>query len=407
MSAEAVEAPLSDRSPLTEPEPPGRRDRFLPVAAWGSMATVVLGVQFLATRGQGAPSGRSLGSWLFSGWVQFDGPEYLQIAQEGYRSRQLVWFPAYPLTVRAVDAVLGDPIVAAVLVSLAGGCVAAVLFWRWLGLRVTSRTARLSGLAVLLCYPYGWFLYGVVYSDAVFLAFVLGAFVLVERDRYLLAGLVGAFATATRPSGFAVVAGLLVLSLERSGVLTTGRSRTPSWVSALRLPTRIDLSGLRRGPLLSLLSVTGLAAFCAYQWSAWGDPLRFIAEQANYHDPNPSSLLKVQFFDAWYDGFAFSHLASTTSQAVLLTVVLMSVPAIGRRFGWGYAVYTLGLAALPAVSVSTFMGVGRYLLPAFPCFALLGEWLALHRRARLVWFVLAVAALLTMSAGFARSWYLT
>jgi hypothetical protein len=85
----------------------------------------------------------------------------------------------------------------------------------------------------------------------------------------------------------------------------------------------------------------------------------------------------------------------------------MSIPAVGRRYGWGYGVYVLGLASLPAVSVSTFMGVGRYLLPAFPCWALAGEWLADRPRWRIVWLATSAVLLVVMTAGFARSWYLT
>lgn len=66
----------------------------------------------------------------------------------------------------------------------------------------------------------------------------------------------------------------------------------------------------------------------------------------------------------------------------------------------------LALAAMPAISVSTFMGVGRYLIPCFPAFALFGEWLY-RRRFGWVWFPISAAALCLMMVGFTRSWYLS
>lgn len=372
-----------------------------PCAAWSAVALTLLTTQFVSRM---TDPGKSLGA--LDGWVQFDGPEYLSIATNGYSQRQLVWFPGYPMVVRAFDAVLGGPIGSGVLVSAAAGLIAALLFWRWTELMALPSPARGLGLAVMLLYPYAWFLYGVVYSDALFLMLVLSAFLLVERRHLVWAGAVGALATATRPAGFALILGLALLALERDGALRVPGPRA-GWVHALRLPVVPVRSGFNAAHLGPLISLIGLGSWMLYQWVAWGSPLRFVSEQSNYHDSGRATLFKQQYFEAWYSGFDARHLATTTFQAVLLLAVLASVCSVGRRFGWGYGVFVLGLAVLPSITVSTFMGVGRYLLPAFPCFALVGEWLVTRRRWRVIWFALSGAALLVMSFGFARSWYLT
>jgi hypothetical protein len=169
----------------------------------------------------------------------------------------------------------------------------------------------------------------------------------------------------------------------------------------------VDLQRLRAATLWPLAGLGGLAAYGAYQWFEWGSPLRFSTEQGNYHEPGTASALKQQFFAAFYEGFDARHLATTTFQAVILAAVVLAVPAVGRRFGWGYATYCFGLALLPAVSVSTFMGVGRYLLPAFPVFALVGEWLADRPGLRAGWLAASGGLMLLMTFGFARSWYLS
>lgn len=369
---------------------------WLAPALWAGIAVVLLGIQSLASE---SPA-------LLDGWSQFDGPEYLAIVDNGYLPRQLVWFPALPVLIRFASLFLDDPLTAAVVVSGIGGLFSAVLFARWTGSQGLSRSAQFMALCALLLYPYGWFLYGVVYPDALFLAFSLGAFVLLQHDRPWLSSLLGACATAARPSGFAVVLGLLVLSFERGGFLQVSPSAR-SWIRGIRLPTRLDPTRWSARLLVPLLSSAGLVAYMTYQWILWGSPTRFVSEQSQYHEAGLQTLLKEQYFAAWGQGFDGRHLATTTAQAVILVVVLASVPAVGRRFGWGYGVYVAGLVALPLVSVSTFMGVGRYLIPAFPCFALLGEWFTRRRRWAALWFAIATAALLVMTFGFARSWYLT
>ncbi len=359
-------------------------------------------LQFLARRGDPSKSQRFL-----DGWVQFDGPEYLAIATDGYSRRQIVWFPAYPAALRALERVVGDPVLAGVLVSAVAGLVATVLFWRWTERVGMDPVGRWFALAALLLYPYGWFLYGVVYSDALFLAAAVAGFLAVERDHLWIAAIAGALATATRPSGFAVAIGLVVLTLERHQVLVVPGPGA-GWIHRLRIPVRVRPGAMRARLAIPLLSISGLLAYMAYLAATWGDPIGFVTEQGRYHDSGPGTLVKQQFFEAFSGGYDLRHLATTTAQALLVVAVLASVPAVGRRFGWGYATYTLGLALLPAVSVSTFMGAGRYLLPAFPCWALLGGWLS--RRPPVVaalWYVTCGVALAVMVFGFSRSWYLT
>ena len=37
-----------------------------------------------------------------------------------------------------------------------------------------------------------------------------------------------------------------------------------------------------------------------------------------------------------------------------------------RRFGWGYAVYSLAIVGIPLLGTGDFQGMGRYLLGGFP-----------------------------------------
>lgn len=378
------------------PEAPSARSTLVPVLAFSAIALVLFAIQ-----AWGSHSPR-----LLDGLNQFDGPEYLSIARRGYQARQLVWFPVYPMAIRGLSRLWDDPLAVAVGLTLVGGMASAVAFWWWSHLPRIRVTAPALALAAFLLYPYAWYLYGVVYSDAVFTAVCIAAFFLVERDRLLAAGLVGTLAAAGRPSGFALVLGLAVLVLERREVLVV-RPGATGWVRDLGLPTALRRSAWRRRYLWVGVAATGLVGYCAWLWIRWDDPIAFVTQQRNYHTPGTASMLKQQYFDAWHQGYDGRYLATSTAQGIIVALVVLAVPAVGRRFGWGYATYTLGLALLPAVSDASFLGIGRYLIPAFPVWALLGERLARRPAVAALWLLVSAGLLGLMMYGFSRSWYLS
>ena len=69
------------------------------------------------------------------------------------------------------------------------------------------------------------------------------------------------------------------------------------------------------------------------------------------------------------------HRPSRSVQGLIALGLLLLVPAVVRRFGWGYGAYALVIVLLPAISTKDFVGMGRYGLAAFPCLAVIGVWL--------------------------------
>jgi hypothetical protein len=310
------------------------------------------------------------------GWLNFDSGWYLSIASNGYsytkgQQSSVAFFPAYPLTVRAVATTGVSEVVAGAALTLLSGLAVALLWWTWLRRRLEGR-ARMLAFALLLLYPYAWFLYGSLYADAFFLALVLGAFVALDHRRWVLAGVLGGIATAARPVAPAVIIGLLAVALDQSGVLR--RERTDS---APRARWRFDRSKLRLSQVAVLLSAAGLLLWCGYLWRRFDDPLAFmtVQEAPGWAQPaGPRTWFKVLFFELVRDGAPFA--LRLIPQAVATLTCLALVPAVWKRFGWGYGVYTFVVVAIPAIGTGDFQGMGRYLLAAFPVFAFLGEWLA-------------------------------
>ncbi|MGI8809969.1 MAG: mannosyltransferase family protein [Acidimicrobiales bacterium] len=338
-------------------------------------------------------------SWL-AGWAQWDSGWYRQIATNGYsyvigQQSTVAFFPAYPLVVRAVRIVVHDAYVAGILVTLLAGAGVAALLATWLRTRV-SPAAAWAALLALLLFPYAFYLYGVVYADAAFVAALVGAFLLLESDRPFLAGLAGAVATAARPVGVVLVIALAVRALERRDALRPVRSGLVDWRRA-----RWADAGV-------LVSVLGLAAWCLYLWARFDDPLAFASAQAAWNQgAGPETWLKFQFFRDVADLRSPGAWLLFMAHPVLTVAAACLVPRVFRRFGAGYGVYTALLLGLSALSTKNFFGMSRYLLAAFPIFAVVGELLAERPALRRIALPASGVALVALTAIFGTGYYLS
>lgn len=355
------------------------QDRWFPFVAFVAVAGIVIAASVLAhsylsplhTGHRTAADGR--------GWVRsfawWDGWWYTGIAERGYfafstsRQSPVAFFPAYPLLMRwAGSWTRQGPMVAGVGITAASGLASAVLFHRWCLRRLQAGVAR-TAVLVLLLSPFAFYLMGTIYADALFLCLALAAFVALESDRPWLAGVAAAVATATRPVGPALIVGLWAVAVERK-----------RWDRRL------------------LLAPLGLVAYCVYLAVRFGHPLAFIDVSGAPgwgQAPGPRTWLKVQWLTAlvrapWFDGH-HGHLVANT----LITVAAVALlPSVFRKLGWGYGVYASGIVVLAALSTKDFVGMGRYILAAFPCFAAAADGLA--RRPRVRWAALAASAALLL-----------
>jgi hypothetical protein len=411
-----VATPKTSAATAADPPAPraGRVRHLLTGAAlsYVAIAAVLTGIVQLAANLSGAhPTVAARGADLVGGWCRWDCTWYLEIATKGYsytpgRQSSVAFFPGYPLVVRAVDQVLDSPVVSAVLVTWIAGLVAVVLFALWSVGRLDPRVAGWS-VAALLLYPYGWFLFGAGYGDALFVAMVLGAFLLVERDQPVLAGLVGALAGVTRPIGIGVVAGLLLVALERRGGLPR-RTATTGVLGRLGVPAAVRLRAFRRRDAGVLLALLGPIAWSAWLADRFGDAFAYVTVQEAWDQKEgPHTWFKVGFGGQVLHGADTGYAAGLVVQALLTLVVLLAIPLVARRISAAYAGYTAIVVVLAALGTKDFQGMGRYLLAAFPLFALAGMLIADRPRVRVALLAGAGVLLAIGAFGFGRNWYLT
>ena len=336
---------------------------------------------------------------VLDAYARYDTGWYHSIARRGYFyagpdvQSSVAFFPAYPAVVRVVGFVVPNLVAAGVLVTLACGAGVAVLFHRWVAAFLGERTARYA-LALLCCYPFAFYLFGVMYSDALFLVAVLGAFVLIERDRPLLAGLAGIVATAARPVGIAVCVALVLRVLEVRGVLPGARpAALPATSVADRpppiadprgarlplLPRRVDLGSLRTlrpADFGVLLSVLGLVAFMALLWVRFDEPLAFTkvgGASGWWRGTGWDVVIKLHLFRL-LDAYGLNIVTFwLVTQGLFSVIALALVPAVVRRFGWAYGAYVLVAVGIAFCTTRDFIGMGRYVLAALPAFAALAD----------------------------------
>jgi hypothetical protein len=177
-------------------------------------------------------------------WQRWDTGWYLKIAAFGYAPADgtASFSPLYPWLIGGLGALTGNFLLSALLISNLAALAIFLLFYEVA--RVEGLTSEQSGFAVLslALFPSAFFLFA-AYTDSLFLAFVLGAWLAARRQRWMLAGVLGGFATLTRMQGGLLMPVLALLWLQEAAGFrmfdsTTWRKsltalRNPTWLATL------------------------------------------------------------------------------------------------------------------------------------------------------------------------------
>ena len=303
--------------------------------------------------------------------TSWDGLWYLEIVRQGYprsipddityfqEEARAAFFPVYPFLVRVFDVIFpGGDTLAALGVNLLLGAVAVVLVGV-LALRVTDDTEVAARAMVLFAVFPGSFVLSFAYSEATLIVLVAACLILLLDERWLLAGLVGALATATRPNGLAVVAACVVASI-------------------IAIRARRDYASLA-APLLSPLGFIGFQVFLAS------------------HTDEAAPWFRVQR-EAWAEGTSFGATAVNNTLSFLSSPLSSPTDALTAvslfalvAAGWCAWKHRLPLPILAYVVVivllmllpETVTARPRFVFTAFPLVIPVAAWWP--RRDRIGW----------------------
>ena len=188
--------------------------------------------------------------YLFA-WANFDGEHYLSIATIGYRNLEQAFFPVYPMLMRFLAAPLSLNIAnltsAGFIISNLALIGSLVMLWKLTLLDYSKKIAQLT-LILLLVFPTSFYL-GAVYNESLYLFLSLAAFYAARRNKWLLAGILGAVSSATRIFGVLLLPALFLEAWQNKVPL-----KKCFWI---------------------ILIPFGLLIYMFYQWKYYGDPLAF------------------------------------------------------------------------------------------------------------------------------------
>jgi len=322
--------------------------------AWGAVITswlvarAAVGLGFLAAHGAvdalrpGAPP-----LALTQGLVAWDGAFYRDIATVGYGGlpdEALRFFPLFPLLGRWLGALLpGGATTGLVVVANASALIAGWLLHR-LVLEDGGPEDRAATTVWLVALLPASSILVLAYSEALFLALTIGAFLAMRRGRWAVVAALGLLAGLCRPSG-ALLALPVLIEAARG-------------LRALRWQGRLT----RAAAVVAAPLGTGL--YLAWVGDRFGDPLGPLETQSSgdlrgrWVDPVTRILDAIA--DAPSEGFLGEALH-------LPWIVLFGGLAVlvGRRLPASYTAYTVAVLVL-AVSAESLGSFERYALAAFP-----------------------------------------
>ena len=292
--------------------------------------------------------------------TSWDGAWYYRIIRSGYPTSipaevtynmpeaRAAFFPVYPLVVNAADFVLpGGDVFAGVFVNfvLGGvaiwlvGLIAKHLFGERVGYRSMLLMAFFPGSVAL----------SLTYSEATLIVLAAACLLMLLREQWLVAGLLAAVGTATRPNGLALVAACAVAAF-----LAIKHHR--QW----------------RALIAPALAPIGFVAFQLYLYIRTDEWAWFRVQTEAWDEGTSFGFTAVKnTFEAFIRPLA-SPTDVITAVSVLVTIVLI-VAMVKRRLPWplvAFVVVVLALMVLP----STVTARPRFLFTAFPLLISLAAW---------------------------------
>lgn len=287
-------------------------------------------------------------------WRRYDTVWYIKVAMQGYRrDTGIVFPPLYPIFIRAaVPFFGGNYVLAAVVVSNVFCLASFILLFKLIQREFGDDALATRTLILLAAFPTAFYLVA-GYTEPLFLAFTLAAFLTAFDRRWWLAALMAFLASLTRLQG-------IVLCLPLA------------WIAFIRhRPTNI------RGTLHRIPAVVGAAlGTAAYESYIWINRLGSMEHAYNLGwklTTRPPWDSIITFFQRWQSGIVPQH-EFNNAFILALMAVLAIIVTIRMRPAYALYVWSSLLVILlryhygEKLEGAQFESAFRYVLLLFPCF---------------------------------------
>ena len=303
-------------------------------------------------------------------WTNFDGGHYISIAAGGYHIYQQAFFPFYPILINLLSKILSLPVeMSALAISHVSIFIGIILFYK-LAILEHVRSPMWT-IIFLLLFPTSFFFIA-AYNESLFLVLAVGMIYSLKKKRYVIAGILGMLASATRLFGVF----LIIFPV----------------VQLLTLPKKkIDLNII--WPIL--LIPLGLIIYMIYLQYSTGDAFAFIHLQSKFGAGRSSGeiILLPQVFWRYIRIFMYSSRFTLSYIIAIFEMVVFIFSLFALWIGWkkfkldlSYIIYSFFVLIVPTFS-GTLSSIPRYAISAFPLFFIGGN---MHNK----WMKLGLAAIL-------------
>jgi hypothetical protein len=358
--------------------------------------------------------------------VRWDAGWYLQIVTDGYHyaagdsavQQNIVFFPAYPMLMRALGRLLGGDmtgyVAAGMLISIGSFAGALVYIYAFARDRYGDDTAR-AAIWLLAAYPFAIF-FGALYTESLFLLGTAGAFYHFSKQQFGRATLWGLLVGLTRLNGslLALPLGMLALWPRLSATTAFGptlrRGSGPTHGSAPadleRGSSAVDDGASRRDAkaLAVAAPVLGLAIYALFIWRLTGDPLAFASSQMAWGRTYQGLGTLVSHQYSILANAGLSGYVGTPGYDVMNAIgalfAIATVWPVTRRLGLPYGLFML-VNIVPALANGGLLSAGRFSSVLFPAFIWLATAIPSSQRA--AW-IASFAALQAFSAALFYTW---
>lgn len=358
---------------------------------WMSTLVVLFSGLFASVKvGTGGSTITNFGSFLTVPGGHWDGSWYLNIATTGYvNPNSRGFFPLYPLLIHVLGFVTGVTY-AAVLISLGALFAALFLLYRLTELDFSAQVARTTVALVAFC-PMAFF-FSAMYTESLFLALSVGAIYAARRERWVIAGVAGALASATRNSGVLMLVPILLLYLYGP----RGNAQAPRWDwSTSRARTLLPRYRPRWNIWPVVLVPVGVVAFTVYLALQYHAGLDWITAQEKYFGHTSSDPISGFINGATTAWTGLSNLVAapagplvsspdSTNILNFAACIIGLVAVIGciRTLPFAYSAYSVLAFIVPLASPTAtypLNSVPRYQMVIFPLFIWFAQFLERKR----------------------------
>lgn len=339
----------------------------------------------------GGPLNFPISPELFS-WANFDGEHYLSIAQYGYKILEQAFFPVYPLIIHTLAKTFSSDNFSLLLSSTISGLIISnglfllslLFLFELIQLDFSKKIAFIT-ITALLVFPTSFY-FGSLYNESLFLFLSVVSFYSARKKRWLLSGIFGMIAGATR------VFGILLLP-------------------ALIIEVLIQKEKISRAFWIFLIPF-GTGLYMLYQYINFGDPFAFYNLQTVVGEQHQRGIVTlpqvyVRYIKMIFTADLFNPIYQTILLEFLAGLLFFLLPILGvfKKIRLSYLFYAMAGFLLPTIQGS-FSSTPRYVLVLFPSFlAMALFWSQLSKLTKLVLIFLSLLLLAVETSLFLRGYW--